>query len=204
MLRTWNIRLRDRDSQFAVASFGVTFIRLVVGLQIIAILINSLRDLKWVVSLGIIVIMAFDYLDGFLFSKSLLSANKQWRVRRRMVDSISDRLVIQMVCVPLLLVDHSFFWVYTAIVSREFVLSFYNVRCIKNGVLIYPGRVAKIACAFVGFTTVAYLTASTSVVLSSTIVMMVLSVLAGFEYRKKYRTARCESLNCLSNDFEVL
>src|SRR4051794_31676963 len=104
-------RLRvDRDRLFFIASYGITSFRFVISLFAAA---NILRGGSlWLSISSVTFIMAADYFDGAVFLKSSFRDSKTWRIRRRVFDSVIDRLVIQIVCIALALKNPDFVWLY--------------------------------------------------------------------------------------------
>ncbi|MFN0138604.1 MAG: CDP-alcohol phosphatidyltransferase family protein [Pyrinomonadaceae bacterium] len=169
-----------------ITSFGFTALRIGVAISVgVAFLFVGVEQSKVFAVLGALVIIAFDYFDGKFFNASPVAEEKSWRILRRKTDSVADRLVIQLVCIPLLVTDFSFIWVYSAILLREVVISGYNVSLYKRGILVYPKAVAKIACAFVGLSGISYLLLSPLPTFFVTAAMMVLSGYALMEYKKR-------------------
>jgi phosphatidylglycerophosphate synthase len=177
--------LAYRDPHFAIWSFGITSIRVLGAIFIGAILLSGIGMGKETAVAGILAIMVADYFDGRLFLRSGLEESKYWRITRRWVDSTADRLVIQLVCIPLLIVDYSFLSVYLAIVLREVVISGYSSRLFRSGFVIYPRGLAKVACALVGASVISYLVLAQTTTLFVTSLMLVLSACAFREYQKR-------------------
>src|ERR1043166_1780375 len=167
-------RLRiDRDLLIAVASYGITFLRLLIaGFGAVSIFRGD--DVRFSVA-SIALVMAFDYFDGATFEKSTFSGLKEWRVKRRIADSISDRLVIQIICIPLLMKSSSFVWVYLPIIAREIAISGFISRHFAKGILFFPRSISKIACATVGIAVISFLLLSFTFTFISTAAMVTLS-----------------------------
>ena len=184
---------------YAIASYGMTFFRLGIAFFIGVSFLVKVSDVKLIAVAGTLFIVGFDYYDGELFKKSFLINSKKWRVNRRILDSVVDRLVIHVICLSVLIVDSHFLPFYLPIILREVVLSTYLSIKFKQGLLIYPGPIAKLACAFVGFNGIAYLITSSLTTICFTVSMMCMSVLAFREYfkiSKGYKEGRIEaSLN---------
>lgn len=172
----------------AFASFAMTLTRLAVALCTGILIISTGTNSKGMIVLAVLFIMGFDYYDGKLFERSFLRDQSEWRLRRRIFDAVSDRLVIQLVCIPVLFADHGFLWVYVSILVREVLVSGYNLgQRWEKGAIIYPGPVAKWACVTVGVATIAFLTAANSIVVFSTILMLALCPFAVREYHNKLK-----------------
>lgn len=171
---------------YAITSFGLTFTRLFIAFYVA---ITAIADHMnyFGISICILLIMVLDYYDGELFKKSLLNDVKQWRVTRRIFDGTVDRVVIQIVCLAVLFLDHSFVWVYTAILIREVLISSYVSDKFKKKVLLYPGSIAKISCVLIGTSVISFLLLSNSVLtLIVTFIMVITSILVFSDYRNLY------------------
>jgi phosphatidylglycerophosphate synthase len=170
----------DRDSFFTITSYGITFIRLLIAF-FGGVMILRGDDVKFGVA-SIALVMAFDYFDGATFNRTTFSTIKEWRMNRRVLDSVFDRLVIQIVCIPLLISNSSFVWLYLLILSRELAISGYISKQFTQGLLVYPRLLAKIACATVGITVISFLAFPFSVTFISAGMMIALSVSALIDY----------------------
>jgi len=185
MERASHIRVGNILS-YATASFAMTFTRLIIALWSALAILNQSVYAKEITIFGILFIMIFDYYDGKLFNKSFLKEQKLWRLRRRIADSVVDRLVIQIVCIPLLISNKAFFWVYASILAREIAISGYNaVEKIKERFIIYPGPISKLACVMVGVVTIAFLTTEISILALNIILMLGMVPFAFREYQQK-------------------
>lgn len=175
----------DRDVLLATASYGITFIRLLVAL-IGAISILRHHD-RWILIVSILLVMMLDYFDGVTFDRSNFSALKEWRVNRRIADSVCDRLVIQIICIPLLMENPSFGWLYIVILLRELAISSFVSSQFAQKLLVYPGTIAKIACATVGLSVIAFVVLPIVVTAAAAAVMVSLSVFALLDYYRRVR-----------------
>ena len=187
----------DRDSMLAIASYGITFIRLLIA-AVGALTILRGDDLRLVVS-SIALVMAFDYFDGATFEKSTFSIIKEWRIKRRLADSISDRLVIQIISIPLLIENSSFVWLYLLIVAREVAISGYLSRQFTKGNLVYPRLIAKVACAMVGLAVISFLSFSFSITFIVSAAMIASSAFALLDYSRRIRSYEASSPISLPN-----
>lgn len=170
---------------YAVASFGITFLRLFIAVYIGLNVLTSQISFKFAAGVGILLIMLLDYYDGSLFDKSQLNKIKEWRVNRRILDGTVDRLVIQIVCLSILFIDLSFIWVYLFVLIRELLVSSFVSNQFKKKVLLYPGVIAKIACTFVGITVISYLVTATSpLTVAFCVTMLFTAILALREYAR--------------------
>jgi phosphatidylglycerophosphate synthase len=132
----------DQDLLLVVASYGITLLRLLIAI-FGALTILRRDDVRFVVA-SIALVMAFDYFDGATFDRSNLNILKEWRIKRRVADSLSDRLVIQIICIPLLINNFSFVWLYLPILAREIAISGYISKEFAKGILVYPRSVYKL------------------------------------------------------------
>jgi len=172
----------------SIASFGMTFVRLGLALYTGGLILAGLLSVYKPTIIGIILlIMILDYYDGKLFSKSYLQDIAHWRIKRRLLDSISDRMIIQIGCLSLLMIDTSFVIFYLAILSREVLTGGYTALMYKKGILIYPKRIAKIAAVLVGLTVIVYLTFDTTATAIVTVAMLLLSFFAFKEYQNSFK-----------------
>lgn len=173
------------DHGYVLGSFVITFGRLVIALITCANIATNYANTKYHAITAIVVIMGLDYLDGSLFRKSQLAHVKEWRMGRRIVDSVADRAVIQIVCIPLLITDQTFGWLYAVICAREAALTIYLCRFFKLGFLVYPGPIARAACVSVGLTVIGFLILGLSAI---TVIlglgMIAMSFLSLHEYSK--------------------
>jgi len=174
-----------RNVVFAAASFGVSFIRLTaIGLLCTFMLVTGTYDVR-VLTAVIILVMLLDQVDGALFAQSSLNSVKSWRIRRRLTDSLTDRIVTHLGCLSLLALDLAFLPLYVVILMREVAISGYCAMCFSRGVLVYPRTQAKIAAAFVGLTVIAYTALSTPWAWIVASIMLVLSVFSFQEYHNR-------------------
>jgi hypothetical protein len=169
---------------YAVLSFGTTLLRLLLAVSAGGLAFLAFEDSRVTIAAAVLLIVIMDYVDGIFFDSSLLSAQKEWRIRRRVFDSLADRIVIQIVCVAVLIADSSFLWIYLLILSREIVLSGYSVSLFRRGLLVYPGFVAKLACGILALCVIAFLLSSTYLTWGFTCLMLIMSYCSLREYRK--------------------
>lgn len=181
----------DRDGLLVVSSYGITFLRLLIA-AFGAVTILRGDDIRLGV-VSVALVMAFDYFDGATFDKSNFSALKEWRIKRRIADSISDRLVIQIICIPLLIKNSSFVWLYLPILAREIAISGYISKEFAKGFLVYPRSISKVACAMVGIAVISFLIFPFSFTFITAAVMSTLSAFALLDYIRRvqdYKASR--------------
>jgi phosphatidylglycerophosphate synthase len=181
----------DRDLLLAVASYGITLLRLFIA-AFGAVTILRGDDIRFGVT-SIALVMAFDYFDGATFDKSNFSVLKAWRIKRRVADSVSDRLVIQIICIPLLIKYSSFLWLYLPILAREIAISGYISKEFAKGILVYPRSISKVACAMVGIAVMSFVIFPFSFTFITTAVMFTLSGFALLDYIRRvqnYKASR--------------
>ncbi len=189
---------------FAIASFGATFVRLGIAFFIGVSLLLGYAFAKELAIFGTITIMILDYYDGVWFKKSQLNEIKSWRVNRRILDSVTDRILIQVVCLAVLITSFAFLPFYLIILIREISISSYVTQHFKNNILLYPGPIAKLACVLIGSTVIFYL--AFNVVLSTFVLisMLITSVLAFNEYREAVKSSRNYPDNESSASYEII
>lgn len=188
-----------------IASTGFTVLRFLIALGIgVAFLQFGAGTTKEFAVTGTLLIVAFDYFDGIYFAKSPVASQKDWRIFRRKADSIADRLVIQLVCIPLLLTDPAFFWFYVAIALREAVISGYNSWLYQKGIIVYPSNIAKFACAFVSLVGISYLTLPSIVTSMITGIMLVFSGLSLLDYRRRVSEANVIEPKSNDDPYEIV
>lgn len=173
----------DRDLLLAIASYGITFVRLLIA-AFGALTILRGDDVRFAVA-SVALVMAFDYFDGATFDKSSFSDLREWRIKRRIADSVSDRLVIQIVCIPLLTKNASFIWLYLPILTREIVISGYISKEFARGILVYPRSISKVACAMVGISVISFVIFPIGFTFITAAVMITVSAFALFDYIRR-------------------
>jgi phosphatidylglycerophosphate synthase len=176
---------QSSDVLYLLASIFVTLLRVAVAL-FTAVTVLTVPVLGGTFATeAILFIVIADIIDGKLFDRSVFSEERRLRIIRRIVDSIADRLVIQMICIPIALSHHEFLWIYCTIAVREVSVSSYAGNQLTKRLLVYPGPIAKIACTLVAAVTILFLVAPGSVVSIAVFAMLIMSVLAIWEYRIK-------------------
>jgi phosphatidylglycerophosphate synthase len=129
--------------------------------------------------------MGLDYFDGATFDKSNFSGLKEWRIKRRIADSVSDRLVIQIVCIPIFLKTPSFAWLYIPILVRELTISGYVAHQFSKRIVLYPRAICKLACAMVGIAVISFINFSSWATFPLAIAMVALSAGALLNYHRR-------------------
>jgi phosphatidylglycerophosphate synthase len=180
-------RIRAVDIAYVIVSYGMTAVRLGIAAFSAYSLVNDVGYGRFLSAFLVAAIMILDYLDGVMFGRSILSELKNWRISRRVFDSVADRLVIQTVCLPLLIIDPTFLVFYVAILGREMILSVQLARFFSRGVLVYPSTVARVAMVFIGLTAIVFLLdMHNAVVFGSTVAMLYYGYLALQNYKKRF------------------
>ncbi len=192
-----SLSMAIRKDLIIALSFGVTIFRvlLIVVASVLIFANYELNTLKIVFL--IFLIMHLDYLDGVLFRKSPLHSIQNLRIQRRLIDSISDRIVTHVGCLSLLIVDSNFILVYSAILFRDIIISGYNIFVkTKFKTIIYPGALAKLGAFSVGLSVITYLLADNNlIVFSTTLGMMIISVFSFREYLVKFYASQLNKEN---------
>lgn len=192
----------NNSMAFATISFGITLFRFLIALFAGVSVLYKQENYQALTSLSILLIVIFDYYDGVFFDKSNLSKQKEWRIRRRILDSVADRVIIQIICFSLLIADGTFLWPYLAILSRELILSSYLVRLFKRNILVYPKFIAKLACGTVALCVLAYLTTpSLSTVFIGS--MLLMSFFSLQEYRDTFKSHERKRASALPEFREI-
>jgi len=172
----------DRDLLLAAGSYGITLVRLLIaGFGALTIWRG---EFTLAVS-SVILVIVLDYFDGATFEKSCFSTFKEWRIKRRIADSVSDRIVIQVICIPLLIKSPSFLYFFLLILGRELSISGYVAHEFSKGLLLYPRNVAKLACAMIGITVISFMTLPLGFTLLVAVTMLILSTCALFNYWRR-------------------
>ncbi|MFI5251283.1 MAG: hypothetical protein ACHQQQ_02530 [Bacteroidota bacterium] len=187
-------RLTIADICYGVVSYGATLIRLGIAAAVAVIIIGDVNWNKVVVSLGIVLVMVLDYLDGILFSRSVMNNDKSWRIRRRIVDSVIDRIVIQAVCIPLVLIYNSFQPFFLIILAREVFMSTFLTRVFARNILIYPSKVSRLSMIMIGITVIAYALNYSNVAVLAATLMIGFSLISFQEYKKRLSNNQGDSI----------
>lgn len=138
-----------------VVGLSMTVFRILLALFCVPKILSGESHLF--IAIMVLAIIVFDYYDGKLFRKSIFNDNKNWRSFRRILDSCGDRFSIQVVCIPLLIINHDFWFPYLAICFKEIMTSVVCLNCYFNGYIIYPSTVSRISTILVGLTAISYL-----------------------------------------------
>ena len=136
------------------------------------------------ISTLVLTIIVFDYYDGRLFRKSIFNENENWRSFRRILDSCADRISIQVVCIPLLIMNHDFWVPYLAICFKEIMTSTICLKSYFNGYIIYPSTVSRISTILVGLTAISYLLLGYKVSLILSFLLLMGGIWSLFNYLK--------------------
>lgn len=139
----------EQLSCMGIVSLGITAIRVILAIFSAISIIDIQEPMKMLVFL-IICIMLLDQLDGVLFNKSNLNNIYKWKFRRRVFDSCSDRLCIQLFCLPILITDNSFFLPYLAILIKEILTSSVCIKAYCDGILLTSNIMGKLSSVLVG------------------------------------------------------
>lgn len=195
-----NKNIRTVDITLAIASFGITFVRFAMIIITSILILNQHSFYKEIALISIFLVMLFDYYDGVIFRKSEINNIAYWRIKRRLLDSIVDRIIIQIICISLLIIDINFLWIYFAILTREMILSGYTSFYYKKNIMIYPKRRSKYAAILIGLTVIVSLFANDIITAIIVIGMLVMSYYAFEEYRLSLRKSNYGFNQIKSND----
>jgi len=185
-----NVTIVDNSARtgIALASLGTTFLRLGLAVVIAAMLALAAPHAGLVAATGIFVIMALDYSDGVLFRRSVLSSSPSWRIRQRLTDSAVDRMVVQIVCLSVLAVNHSFWPLYVCVLVKEVVFWMIGTWVFLRGLVVFPGFWAKIGMVLLGTSVALFSVGLVEAAVIAMGIMAVLAVIALLEYLKSYET----------------
>ena len=161
---------------------AMTFFRVILSVFSIPLILE--QDSKGLLSVIILVIMTFDYFDGKLFRRSLLNERPVWRKTRRIVDSCGDRICIQAVCIPLVIVQPSFLVPYIIICFKEFLSSVTCIQEFVRGFIIYPSKMARLSTVCVGIEVIAFLLCNIYITFAVSLILLFCGVVSFHEYRK--------------------
>ena len=156
-MNTTLVLVSKSDKILSLISFGMIFIRLVIISYLGFFILTFGVDNIFTITSMILANVVLDYYDGELFKKTSLYSISKWRVKRRLLDSLVDRLVIQISCISLLIIDLNFLPIYLFILLREIAVSGYCSIKIFQGYLLYPHVTAKLAGVFTAITFITYL-----------------------------------------------
>lgn len=145
------------NNDFSLAgtiSFIMTFCRLIFAF--IAFFLIFLHHWEIIIFL-VIMIIIFDQFDGVIFRISSLKNNKIWAYRRRIIDSIIDRLCIHIICIGLIIIEQKFLPIYIAIFIKEFLTSYPCIKAFLNNELLQPSIYSKISTVAVGLLVITFI-----------------------------------------------
>lgn len=111
-------------------------------------LIFTDRFVLFAVSLGVAILA--DILDGWVFGKSALAQRKEYRDRRRIADTLTDRLLIAATIVPLYLVGALPAAFLALVIARELAIDIVTAGpYIFRGFVCKPNHPSRIGTALV-------------------------------------------------------
>lgn len=198
-MNSQSLIIPSSDTVNVFLSVGATLLRLLINIFISIHMVFARTTNKWLILLVVITTVVLDYYDGVFFKKTSLHHTKYWRVNRRILDSVSDRLIIQIGCLSLLIVDVEFLPFYLTIIFREIFISGYCSNKYNAGFLIYPDNLARIASAFIALVVVSYLFMPLYFTSAISIIMLTLSCLSFLSYRRRFAFNQSSYENHLKN-----
>lgn len=172
---------------WAIFSFGITILRLVAALSCCLLLLYYKEISALFCSIIVILIMVFDHIDGKFFKKSYLNEITFWKNARRVIDSVSDRLCIQLFCIPILLLDITFLPIYCIVLCKEMLTSIYCIQAYYNGVVLSSNSAGKISSIATGLSVILWLMGQTLTVYCMLFVVIVFGFIAHRRYKEAYR-----------------
>ncbi|MFA6979668.1 MAG: CDP-alcohol phosphatidyltransferase family protein [Ignavibacteriaceae bacterium] len=173
---------------YAFISFGIVSMRLILIILTSVLIITSKFESKIVITISILLTIALDHYDGVFFKKSALNSFAYWRIGRRLLDSITDRIIVQIGCISLLIIDSNFLIFYLIILVREIIISGYCSIQFRKNILLYPHFFAKLSSAFIGLICLFYINSYLDVATIVAASMVLFSILAFRDYQIRYNS----------------
>lgn len=170
-----------RSDAWCASSLGVLGARFV-GVFLLAASIAVSGAFGWQTALAVVAFVALDELDGTLFRRSARSMVGSSRAIRRALDSIVDRLSVQLVSLSVLAADFSYLPLFVAVLAREVAVCVPCIRACWRGLVIYPNRVSKISTVSVACVGIAYILGAPSLAYVFAVPMLASAVFAVRDY----------------------
>lgn len=141
----------------AIFSFGITFFRLFISFISFLFLLKNKNIYSHFLIYTIILIMILDQIDGKIFKKSILNDSAFWKNHRRILDSICDRICIQLFCIPILFLQPKFIIIYTIIIWKEMMTSIKCIKAYNNNIILSSNNMGKISSVTVGIVVIMWI-----------------------------------------------
>lgn len=185
----------------ASLSYGLIFIRLIISIGLGLFLMTHGVSNSIIILFTIVGLITLDHFDGELFRKTSLNFIPRWRISRRLLDSFTDRIVTQVCCISLLIVDNQFLIFYLLITIRELAVSGYCSLKIMNGFLLYPHTSAKWAGVFVAAVFLSYAMLPLYLTIIFVVMMFIFSYISLKDYKLRYDN--CKEIKSDSSLVEI-
>ena len=168
-----------------ITSIGITVLRIVLSV-IGAISIGHEPAQKPLLLSLIMCVMILDHYDGDFFRRSSLNDYNFFRFFRRIIDSCSDRLCIQLFCVPLIIAEPHFWVPYCAILLKEFLSCSMCIKACIHGIVIESNKFGKLGSIMVGMIVVFWICRLYIIAYCLIPFMIGFGVLAYYRYSRSY------------------
>lgn len=172
---------------WAMFSFGVTVSRLFMATFIFFAFLEGGITSPYLPIFIILTIIFMDHVDGKLFEKTFLYQIESWRNGRRIFDSISDRLCIQLFCIPILVLQPDFFIVYIAILLKEILTSINCIKAYNSGIVLSSNCAGKLSCVTIGVAVIMWLLHLYVISYCMSPVILIMGCFSYIEYNKMYK-----------------
>lgn len=178
-------------------SYFLVFLRLCMIFLSSYLVLDDLYLHKILISVLILVIIVVDYFDGVTFRSSSYAENLDNRIAFRTLDSVADRIIIQVGALSLLIADYKFLPFYSLILLREIIISGYCSHKYFRKILLYPSLISKVATSLIAISIIVYLLFDPYYAFFCFIIMSFASYSAFSDYQIRYKTF------ILSNDLSL-
>ena len=172
---------------WAVVSLGATVMRLLIaGWAFIRLLDTGMTSMHYFI-IAIIAIILMDHIDGILFEKTFLSQIEIWKNRRRILDSVCDRLCIQFFCLPILILQPEFIVIYMIILSKELMTSITCIKAYGSNMVLSSNTAGKVSCIAIGAAVITWLLSLYYVAYNISLIILVTGYISYLGYRDSYK-----------------
>lgn len=172
---------------WAVFSFGVTLMRLLMAVLCFIYLMDGGMNSLYFPICTIIAIILLDHIDGRLFEKSFLNDFEIWKNRRRVFDSVSDRLCIQFFCIPILILQPEFVVIYFIILFKELLTSINCIKAYNRSIVLPSNTTGKISSISIGLAVILWLLRLYFVAYGIVPIILITGYISYVKYRSAYK-----------------
>lgn len=152
---------------------------------ILALLANQRNGLA---SVGIFCFMISDVFDGVIFRKSSAEMQRRFGFMRRVVDAVSDRVGIFLVCLAMVKMTNLPFYIYSVELVREVILiSIIGYSWMVHRPIVRPNNVSRTATFFTGLTAIAWLNSQEELAIAMIVVTAVVGAVGLAKYYRNLR-----------------